>query len=57
MSYWDRINSLELELVLAQSEIRILREQRDTARRIAVRLEQENAALDVVYVPVVGEAR
>lgn len=32
-------------------------EERDTARRIAMRLEEELAAADVVMVPVWGEAR
>ena len=33
-----------------------LLDERDRARDIAVALEQEVAALDVVYVPVIGEA-
>ena len=65
MSTWDRIQRTELEMMQKDAIIGDLRlrlavalQQRDTARRIAVDLEQENAALrdGVVLVPVLGDA-
>jgi hypothetical protein len=70
---WDRIQSLELELAQLRArikrmddinlhlldEVETLTAQRDTARRIAMRLEEECHALavDMVNVPYRGEAR
>ena len=62
---WDRINRTELELLQKnaiigdlQLRLAVALQQRDTARRIAVDLEQENAALrdGVVMVPSWGDA-
>lgn len=78
MTHWDRIQAMQLELAQKDAQIRRLiddleervtelTESRDLARRVAMRLEQENAALGgsvcavcaghLVAVPVVGEAR
>ncbi len=76
MSGWDRIQRLEIEM--AQLRARLLRmdnlnlllkdelaqalRERDTARSIAMRLEEETHMLwggkkpDIVMVPLVGEA-
>ena len=77
MTDWNRIQSLELQLAQKDAQIRRLVdeleqrvlsvvEQRDLARRVAIRLEQENHALagqvcalcagHLVPVHVVGEA-
>ena len=65
MSSWDRIQRTELELLQKnaiigdlQLRLAVALQQRDTARRIAVDLENENAALQagVVMVPVLGDA-
>lgn len=74
MSTWDRTQRVELDLAIARGRIYQLEdaliamaadlgkvtEERDSARRIAVRLEQENAALadvrDVRLVPYWGTA-
>jgi len=65
MSTWDRTNRLELDLRIAQRRIEQLTEERDLARRVAMKLEQEchelaleleSAPLDVVMVPMRGEA-
>lgn len=77
MTHWDRIQSMQLELAQKDAQIRRLiddvvtqvqelTEQRDLARRVAMRLEQENHALasgvchvcagEIVAVPVIGEA-
>ena len=65
MSSWDRIQRTELELLQKnaiigdlQLRLAVALQQRDTARRIVVDLENENAALrdGVVMVPVLGDA-
>lgn len=58
----DELISMGLDLAHALGAINTLTQERDTARRIAVRLEQENHQLwggqkpGVVMVPLVGEA-
>ena len=58
MTDWSRIQRIELELAQAHGRNMRLTEERDTARRVAVRLESELAARDagIVMVPLVGEA-
>lgn len=77
MTHWDRIQAMQLELAQKDAQIRRLIDDleervteltasRDLARRVAMRLEQENAALGgsvcalcsqvLVPVPVIGEA-
>ena len=80
MSSWDRVQRLELEINLLQARLRAaqdvafnlqvsceqLTEQRDLARRVAMRLEEECHALGgsvcsvcaqvLIPVPVIGEA-
>jgi len=58
MTDWSRIQRIELELAQAHGRNMRLTEERDNARRVAVRLESELAALQagVVLVPMVGDA-
>lgn len=77
MTHWDRIQAMQLELAQKDAQIRRLiddleeritelTESRDLARRVAMRLEQENHALgggvclicagQIVPVPLIGEA-
>jgi hypothetical protein len=58
VSTWDRTNRLERELLEAKRLIETLTAQRDLARSVAMRLEEENAQLasDLVMVPVKGVA-
>lgn len=63
---WDRIQRLDLELRMAKVELEHVKAERDTARRVAIRLEQECHALagavcsvcgqHIVPVPWIGEA-
>lgn len=58
MSDWTRVQRLELENLGLRAELAHVTEQRDLARRVAMRLEEENHLLarDTVLVPVWGEA-
>jgi hypothetical protein len=69
---WDRTNRIEMDLALARGRVAKLEDEliamgldlarvtseRDLARRVAMRLEEENhlLAMDTVLVPVWGEA-
>jgi hypothetical protein len=55
----DELISMGLDLAHALGTINTLTQERDTARRVAMRLEEENhlLALDTVLVPLRGEAR
>lgn len=51
---WDPVQRLELELAQVRAENTSLTQQRDTARRVAMRLEDELA--NIAMVPYRGEA-
>ncbi len=54
MTQWDRISRLELELQLLRVELDHVKGERDRARDLAVRLEQELDGL--THVRYLGEA-
>lgn len=52
---WDRIQRLDLDLRLARVELEHVTAERDAARRVAMRLEQENHALAGAVCSVCGQ--